>query len=88
MKSQPPRKDALAPAPKSASPRYTLHELDVPGLLSDTAALWLLGAAFTTVTASDEGEAGAVNHYGAGYGLPRAISGMNSNWLRGYGDYG
>jgi 4-amino-4-deoxy-L-arabinose transferase-like glycosyltransferase len=38
------------------------------------------------VMAADEGEAGAVNLYGPIYGLPRAISGMNSNWLRGYGD--
>jgi 4-amino-4-deoxy-L-arabinose transferase-like glycosyltransferase len=38
------------------------------------------------VMAADEGEAGAVNLYGCAYGLPRAISGMNSNWLRGYGD--
>jgi len=34
----------------------------------------------------DEGETGAVNMYGRAYGLPRAISGMNSNWYRGYGD--
>jgi 4-amino-4-deoxy-L-arabinose transferase-like glycosyltransferase len=45
---------------------------------SDRAAL--------AVMAADEGEAGAVNLYGPAYGLPRAISGMNSNWLRGYGD--
>lgn len=38
------------------------------------------------VLAGDEGEAGAVNLYGPRYGLPQAISGMNSNWLRGYGD--
>jgi 4-amino-4-deoxy-L-arabinose transferase-like glycosyltransferase len=38
------------------------------------------------VMAADEGEAGAVNLYGRAYDLPRAISGMNSNWLRGYGD--
>ncbi len=38
------------------------------------------------VLAADEGEAGAVNLYGPAYGLPSAISGMNSNWLRGYGD--
>ena len=37
------------------------------------------------VLAADEGEAGAVNLYGRAYGLPDAISGMNSNWLRGYG---
>lgn len=38
------------------------------------------------VLASDEGSAGAVNLYGRAYGLKEAISGMNSNWLRGYGD--
>jgi hypothetical protein len=38
------------------------------------------------VLAGDEGEAGAVNFYGPAYGLPTAISGMNSNWYRGYGD--
>jgi 4-amino-4-deoxy-L-arabinose transferase-like glycosyltransferase len=38
------------------------------------------------VLAADEGEAGAVNMYGRAYGLKDAISGMNSNWLRGYGD--
>ncbi len=32
------------------------------------------------------GEAGAVNLYGPTYGLPKAISGVNSYWLRGYGD--
>lgn len=38
------------------------------------------------VLASDEGEAGAVNLYGQAWGVPEAISGMNSNWLRGYGN--
>ena len=38
------------------------------------------------ILARDDGEAGAVNFYGPAYGLPRAISGMNSNWQRGYGD--
>jgi 4-amino-4-deoxy-L-arabinose transferase-like glycosyltransferase len=38
------------------------------------------------ILAGDEGTAGAVNLYGPAYGLPAAISGMNSNWLRGYGD--
>ncbi|HUB51059.1 MAG TPA: glycosyltransferase family 39 protein [Terracidiphilus sp.] len=38
------------------------------------------------VMAGDEGEAGAVNLYGRAYNLHDAISGMNSNWLRGYGD--
>ena len=31
------------------------------------------------------GEAGAINLYGPAYGLPKAISGVNSYWLRGYG---
>jgi hypothetical protein len=32
------------------------------------------------------GEVGALNLYGAKYGLPRAISGVNSSWERGYGN--
>ena len=32
------------------------------------------------------GEAGAVNLYGPAYGLPQAISPIDSYWLRGYGD--
>jgi Dolichyl-phosphate-mannose-protein mannosyltransferase len=32
------------------------------------------------------GEVGAVNLYGPAHGLPRAISGVNSSWERGYGD--
>jgi 4-amino-4-deoxy-L-arabinose transferase-like glycosyltransferase len=32
------------------------------------------------------GEAGAINLYGPALGLPEAISGVNSYWLRGYGD--
>ena len=38
------------------------------------------------IFASNYGEAGAVNLYGPQYGLPRAISGVNSFWQRGYGD--
>jgi 4-amino-4-deoxy-L-arabinose transferase-like glycosyltransferase len=38
------------------------------------------------ILAGDEGETGAINLYGPQYGLPQAISGMNSNWMRGYGD--
>jgi Dolichyl-phosphate-mannose-protein mannosyltransferase len=38
------------------------------------------------ILAGDEGEAGAINLYGPQYGLPPAISGMNSNWERGYGN--
>jgi len=32
------------------------------------------------------GEAGAIDLYGPAHGLPNAISGINSYWLRGYGD--
>ncbi len=32
------------------------------------------------------GEAGAINLMGPTYGLPKAISGVNTYWLRGYGD--
>lgn len=38
------------------------------------------------VMAANYGEAGAIDLYGPQYGLPRAISGINSYWYRGYGD--
>lgn len=38
------------------------------------------------VLAGNYGEAGAINLYGARYGLPAAISGINSFWARGYGN--
>lgn len=38
------------------------------------------------VLAGNYGEAGAIDLYGPAYSLPRAISGTNSYWLRGYGD--
>jgi len=38
------------------------------------------------VMAGNYGEAGAINLYGPQFGLPRAISGINSFWQRGYGD--
>jgi 4-amino-4-deoxy-L-arabinose transferase-like glycosyltransferase len=38
------------------------------------------------ILAGDEGEAGAINLYGPAYHLPEAISGMNQNYLRGYGN--
>jgi hypothetical protein len=40
----------------------------------------------TGILAGNYGEAGAINLYGPAYGLPRAISGINSYWLRGYGN--
>ncbi|HVP55989.1 MAG TPA: glycosyltransferase family 39 protein [Candidatus Eisenbacteria bacterium] len=38
------------------------------------------------IIGANYGEAGALNVYGPEYGLPRAISGINSFWYRGYGD--
>jgi hypothetical protein len=40
----------------------------------------------TAILAGNYGEAGAVDLYGPAAGLPRAISGTNSFWDRGYGD--
>jgi 4-amino-4-deoxy-L-arabinose transferase-like glycosyltransferase len=37
------------------------------------------------ILAGNYGEVGALNLYGTIYGLPRAISGVNSSWERGYG---
>jgi len=38
------------------------------------------------ILAGNYGEVGALNLYGEKYGLPRAMSGVNSSWERGYGD--
>ena len=38
------------------------------------------------ILTGDAGQAGAIWVYGARYGLPEALSGSNSNWLRGYGN--
>lgn len=40
----------------------------------------------TVIFTGNYGEAGAINLLGRPYGLPRAISGVNTYWLRGYGD--
>ncbi len=40
----------------------------------------------TGILAGNYGEAGAINLYGPAYGLPEAISGSNTYWLRGYGN--
>jgi hypothetical protein len=44
----------------------------------DRARLGILGTNY--------GEAGAIDLYGPRYGLPAAISGVNSFWQRGYGN--
>jgi hypothetical protein len=38
------------------------------------------------ILAGNYGEVGALNLYGERWGLPRAMSGVNSSWERGYGD--
>ena len=38
------------------------------------------------ILAENYGEVGAINLYGPSHGLPRAISGVNSSWERGYND--
>jgi hypothetical protein len=38
------------------------------------------------ILAGNYGEAGAIDLYGPAHGLPKAISGINSYWGRGYGD--
>jgi 4-amino-4-deoxy-L-arabinose transferase-like glycosyltransferase len=38
-----------------------------------------------TVLTGNYGEGGAIDLFGGAYGLPKAISGINSYWLRGYG---
>ncbi len=40
----------------------------------------------TGILASNYGEAAAIDLYGPAYGLPAAISGINTYWLRGYGN--
>ncbi len=50
------------------------------------AALPAEDRAQTGILTGNYGEAGAINLYGPAYGLPEAISGVNSYWLRGYGD--
>lgn len=42
--------------------------------------------ASASILTGNYGEAGAINLYGGAYGLPKALSRMNSFWLRGYGD--
>jgi hypothetical protein len=40
------------------------------------------------ILAGNYGEVGALNLFGEKFGLPRAISGVNSSWERGYGEQG
>ena len=66
------------------------EELGWPELVAQVARVWETvpeaERARTAVYCANYGEAGAVNLYGPRYGLPRAISGINSFWERGYGE--
>jgi hypothetical protein len=42
--------------------------------------------AWVTIPAGNYGEAGAIEVHGPAHGLPNAISGINAQWLRGYGN--
>lgn len=42
--------------------------------------------AHTAIFTANYGEMGAIDLYGPAYGLPQAITGINSGWERGYGD--
>lgn len=44
------------------------------------------GSGRVAILTGDSGETGAIYVYGRAFGLPQAISGSNSDWLRGYGD--
>ena len=66
------------------------EEIGWPELVETVAAirdsLPLQDRARLGILAGNYGEAGAINLYGPQYGLPGAISGINSFWQRGYGD--
>lgn len=61
-----------------------------PELVAQVATIYQslppLERARTTIYANNYGEAGAIDLYGPRYGLPSAISNINSYWYRGYGN--
>jgi hypothetical protein len=77
---------------KTENPRYSefKEEIGWPDLVEAVARIYIAlppeEQAVTGILTGNYGEAGAINLYGPAYGLPQAISGVNSYWLRGYGD--
>jgi hypothetical protein len=67
-----------------------VEQIGWPDLVETTAEIYndLSSAeqAQVGILVGNYGEAGAINLYGPAYDLPEAISGVNSYWLRGYGD--
>ncbi len=63
------------------------EEIGWPDLVETVASIYARPPAETTgILAGNYGEAGAVDLYGPAYGLPRALSGVDSYWYRGYPD--
>jgi 4-amino-4-deoxy-L-arabinose transferase-like glycosyltransferase len=66
------------------------EEIGWPELVAQVAAVYRAlpeaERARTAIYANNYGEAGAIDLYGPRYGLPPAISQVNSYWARGYGD--
>jgi hypothetical protein len=64
------------------------EEVGWPELANEVAQIWRSLSDSerreTGIFASNYGEAGAINLYGKDLGLPRAMSGVNSFWYRGY----
>ncbi len=74
----------------SALQETYLGEIGWPELVQETArirnSLTVQERAHLGVLTGGYGAAGAINLFGPDYGLPRAISGINSLWQHGYGD--
>jgi 4-amino-4-deoxy-L-arabinose transferase-like glycosyltransferase len=62
------------------------EEVGWPDLVDTIAHIRDSQPAGVGILAGNYGEAGAIDLYGPAHGLPNAISGVNSYWLRGYGD--
>ena len=89
----------VVPIPPVGSPLWNLankvqddwrEEVGWPELVSEVAkvrdSLPTDERASARILAGNYGEAGAIDLYGAAFALPTAMSGVNSYWLRGYGD--
>ncbi len=65
------------------------EEIGWPELVREVARIYATlppdEQARTAIYCANYGEAGAIDLYGAAFGLPPAISGINSYWLRGPG---
>lgn len=66
------------------------EEVGWPEMTAEVARIWSSlppdQRARTAIFCANYGEAGAIDLYGPRYGLPPAISGVNSFWARGFGD--